>query len=207
VNIPGFTAGISLYKTKLHYRLGVGASGVSTLGPQDSYAPNAFVTPMGLPSCCGAKGGCVPPRTTPGGPGGACNSDELACCDINGLVGCCAGCFTQPNESSCGMCCMPPGQCLCGACVMPGENPCAPGQMCCAGACVQVTNNREHCGSCGNKCSSFQQCVTGKCCFPQDELMGLAVLICGIAAEMGKNWGPDCVTTIYEGLETYACPQ
>lgn len=195
MNIPGFTAGISLYKTKRHYRLGVSASGVSPLGPQDSLAPNAFVTPAG---CSIRTGSHYPAEISDcsflsGGTG-------KACCDVNGYQGCCGGCWTKPVDSACGECCVAPQRCCEGTCVGKDEpDPCLPGEMCCEGGCIPVTNNPAHCGECGKKCLQYQKCVNSRCCYPQDIIAVIALLLCI------PTFGAGC-ETIYEQLQQEACP-
>ena len=200
MNIPGFTAGISVYKTKLHYRLGVSASGVSPLSSQHFQAANAFVTPAG---CDPVEVGSCPL----GGP-----SYLKGCCDAEGFQGCCGGCWTTPVDSSCGECCPPGARCCEGTCLFPGdEDPCGPGWKCCAGTCAvnnpssqcctNVTEDPEHCGDCGHKCNQWQQCANGKCCYPLGIIAVIALFLCI------PTFGAGC-QTIYEQLqkELPVCP-
>ena len=198
MNIPGFTAGISVYKTKLHYRLGVSASGVSPLSPPNS---QTFVTPAG----------CYPVKINdcpfPGSP-----AYLKQCCDQEGTHGCCGGCWINPVDSACGECCSLPATCCEGTCVQPGDpDPCGPGQKCCAGTCAtsnpsskcctDVGADPEHCGHCGHKCNQWQNCVNGECCYSLGAIAEIAFLIC-IA-----TFGAGC-QTIYEQLqkELPVCP-
>jgi hypothetical protein len=151
--MPGFTAGSSVYKTRMHYRLGVGASGAL-----HSHISDVFVTP----AVCKATKACPDP-----------------CCIDGVLHGCCVGgTVCKDSKGNCTECCHPPGRCCNGNCIQPGENPCPAGQLCCTKGCVDVSTDPEHCGDCSTKCRQYQQCVNGQCCYPRSVIAEVAIILC-----------------------------
>lgn len=178
--MPGFTAGSSIYKTKMHYRLGIGASGALHLRLHNSYLSDVVVTPAA----------CEPTKTCPN-----------PCC-IDGIEhGCCiGGTVCKDSKGNCTVCCHPPNKCCNGQCIGPHDkNPCPAGQVCCTNACVDVGTDPEHCGHCSTKCRQHQQCVKGLCCYPESVIAEVAAILCIGTLGVGCE-------AIYEQLLQEACP-
>lgn len=150
MTIPGFTAESSVYKTRMHYRLGVGAPSASHPHSHDSHISDVFVTPAGV---------CTPSKR--------CHNP---CCVYGAWSECCdPDAVCKDSDGNCTQCCRPPKKCCAGTCN--GNNP---SSQCC----TSVSTDPENCGDCGNQCQQGQNCVNGQCCYPQELIIVLALLLC-----------------------------
>ncbi len=137
VNMPGFLAEASLYKTRRHYRGKASAAGDRTLGvlaQATLYCPSKG---------CGS---CVPdPTSSRGGRKCCCfptDDRELGCDPI--IVECAPSTPPPPQPTvDCGTYSCPSGFCCCGT-----GDCCAPGHACCVHSC----SSGSYCCSDGDGC-------------------------------------------------------
>ena len=184
MTLPGFSAGLSLYRSALRYCLSAAhdqAGGVIlqelpsqtpssdlTIGP----FPHLLCEPCLLDPILGCAKQCV---SCPGPvPDERCTPIRLPCpasdccppgqgpCYLSGASKFCC----QPGQSCCNpeksFCC-PQGWSCCDP-----ENKvcCPPGATCCFGTCVDVSSDPQNCGSCRSACSQGLTCVNGQCVCP-----------------------------------------
>ena len=138
LNMPGFTAETSLYKTRGRYHIAV----------SDAIYSNSVISQLHPPPglCAKASRFCRDP-----GQGGQWCDILDRCFDDSGC---------SPGLSLCGTMCkdLTTDPSNCGAC----GTSCGPGSVCCGGTCSNLSNDRMNCGACGVSCSSGC-CYNGSC--------------------------------------------
>jgi hypothetical protein len=134
---------------------------------------------------CDAEGVCHCTKASCGAINGCCASDETcktansnnfcgksgdACAACTGLDTCdnSGVCACEPEANPCGNRECGEATDRCGNTVKCGPNngDCANGRGCCSGACVDLTTDKEHCGTCAaSPCTATQVCspCTGSC--------------------------------------------
>lgn len=151
MNMPGFSAEASAYRTLTHYQGIASRNGNAESFP---FVAEAHV----IPGIGGAGEGCrCPPHSTPCVPD---PSSSTGCASL--LVNCDCGVVGIP----CWGC---PGGCQ------------PVGSIKCDGICTDVRSNPQHCGSCGHACPAGQSCSNGACvCPPGRTNCGGACVTCPV---------------------------
>jgi hypothetical protein len=162
VNVPGFSADASLYKSRARYRT----------ADQSGYDSGSAVTMAirGGGFCIPRCGPCTSSLGFPTGCGqscltNTCDNKEQSCSGCSNPCwgghfcgGKCKNTSSDPNNcGACGNVCAGGATCTNGVCA------CPPGLMNCNGTCVDTSSDPNNCSACGVTCSGSQVCCKGTC--------------------------------------------
>jgi hypothetical protein len=182
MNLPGFAAEASAYRTAQHYQSGpmlanndrsyghISSAVFSQVAIHSAIYERALDRPVngGCPSgafCCGGvddtgrcNGDCCSnPRNCCSD--GSCCPPALECCSPTDGSSICSDLHTDAqNCGACGHSCRG-GTCSGGQCTN-----CPAGLTACGGSCVDLTADPANCGTCGNDCSVGCDTPTCLCC-------------------------------------------
>jgi Stigma-specific protein, Stig1 len=186
MNMPGFSADASLYRSTAHY--------VRIWSPHES-----------LP-------GLVMPARTFGPPPPPTCTTVCSPCDNNCQRSCTITCNGVSTKRT-GSCCGENFTCKNGTCVCPAPNTiCAtPG----GSLCTNLNNDPNNCGSCGQTCIGGT-CQSGKCVCPAGESMCFGTCVdlgsdpqncgsCGTFCKAGETCCGACTNTNFDAFNCGSC--
>ena len=180
MNIPGFNADTSLYKTNNHYRVnGSYSRAGNELEPMLSLNDLIEISPHYLnlgpilrehDVYVSARACCQNCMTFPCADE-QCRRQRLYHCTQKCQAQHIGGCGCPPGRTVCdGMCCRPGEVCTLDGCANPSSvclgHRCGPGERCTPAGCCGLNNEfcKDHCCPLGWTCSSHGCCPPGICC-------------------------------------------
>jgi len=187
MRLPGFTADVTLYRSKHHYRT-AGESRLVSVGPSvvaalDHPCELEFVE-------CARKCGIRSDSLFSLRCYEICGAIYGDCqCELSGKAICnyrCVDLLTDPDHcGDCDVSCYG-APCNNGTCCSSGST-----TLCPDGSCTDTNTDPNNCGGCGNACSSGETCQTGTCCAGETIVCG-GTLICPSTEENCGACGMSC---------------